>query len=85
MHTSSRIITNFPMRSRRRIGADGSTRATSQRSTTRAAYYAVPRFIEIVDELPKTGTQRIQYEALKQRGIGNSRDREQPGLKVARV
>jgi crotonobetaine/carnitine-CoA ligase len=51
----------------------------------RMAYYAVPRFIEIVDELPKTGTQRIQYEALKQRGIGNSWDREKAGLKVARV
>jgi len=51
----------------------------------RMAYYAVPRFIEFVDDLPKTGTQRIQYEALKQRGIGNSWDREQAGLKVARV
>jgi crotonobetaine/carnitine-CoA ligase len=49
------------------------------------AYYAVPRFIEMVDDLPKTGTQRIQYEALKQRGIGNSWDREQAGLKVARA
>ena len=51
----------------------------------RMAYYAVPRFIEFVDDLPQTGTQRIQYEALKQRGIGNSWDREQTGLKVARV
>jgi carnitine-CoA ligase len=51
----------------------------------RMAYYAVPRFIEMVDDLPKTGTQRIQYEALKQRGIGDSWDREKAGLKVARA
>jgi crotonobetaine/carnitine-CoA ligase len=30
------------------------------------AHYAVPRFVTVVAELPKTGTQKIQYEALKQ-------------------
>jgi hypothetical protein len=39
----------------------------------------------MVEDLPKTGTQRIQYEALKQRGIGNSWDREKAGVTVARV
>jgi carnitine-CoA ligase len=51
----------------------------------RMAYYAVPRYVEVVDELPKTGTQRIQYAALKQRGIGRAWDREKAGLKVARL
>lgn len=51
----------------------------------RMAYYAVPRYVEVVDELPKTGTQRIQYAALKQRGIGNAWDREKVGINVARV
>ncbi len=50
----------------------------------RMAYYAVPRFVEYVDELPKTGTQRIQYAALKERGVGNAWDREKAGLKVTR-
>jgi crotonobetaine/carnitine-CoA ligase len=50
----------------------------------RMAYYAVPRFIEFVDELPKTGTQRIQYAALKARGIANAWDREAAGIKVSR-
>ncbi|HUY26618.1 MAG TPA: AMP-binding protein [Candidatus Binataceae bacterium] len=51
----------------------------------RMAYYAVPRFIEFVDELPKTGTQRIQYAALKARGIANAWDREAAGIKVSRI
>src|SRR5208337_3775374 len=51
----------------------------------RMAYYAVPRYVEVVDELPKTGTQRIQYAALKQRGIGNAWDREKAGINVARA
>jgi crotonobetaine/carnitine-CoA ligase len=33
------------------------------------AKHAVPRYIEIVDELPKTGTHRIQYQILKNRGL----------------
>jgi carnitine-CoA ligase len=33
------------------------------------AYYAIPRYVEFLDELPKTGTQRVQYGALKQRGV----------------
>ena len=37
--------------------------------TGRMAHYAVPRYVEFVDTLPKTETQRIQYAALKQRGV----------------
>jgi len=51
----------------------------------RMAYYAVPRFIEFIDELPKTGTQRIQYAALKARGIAGAWDRERAGIKVERT
>jgi carnitine-CoA ligase len=50
------------------------------------AYYAVPRYVEFVDELPKTGTQRIQYGELKQRGITpQTWDREEAGYKVQRA
>jgi carnitine-CoA ligase len=31
----------------------------------RLAHYALPRFVTVIDDLPKTGTQKIQYEALK--------------------
>lgn len=37
--------------------------------TGKMARYAIPRYVELVDELPKTGTQRIQYAALKERGV----------------
>ncbi|MGH7812959.1 MAG: AMP-binding protein [Candidatus Binataceae bacterium] len=50
----------------------------------RMAYYAVPRYVEFLNELPKTGTQRIQYAALKERGIGNAWDREKAGIAVTR-
>jgi crotonobetaine/carnitine-CoA ligase len=51
----------------------------------RLAYYAVPRFIEFVDALPKTGTQKIQKNVLKQRGrTAATWDREAAGVAIAR-
>jgi crotonobetaine/carnitine-CoA ligase len=35
----------------------------------RMARHAVPRYLEIVDALPKTATERNQYEALRRRGL----------------
>ncbi len=35
----------------------------------KVARYAVPRYVELVDEIPKTGTQRVRYSALKERGL----------------
>lgn len=35
----------------------------------KVARYAVPRYVEIVDEIPKTGTQRVRYGVLKERGL----------------
>ncbi len=49
------------------------------------AYYAVPRFIEFVDALPKTGTQKIQKNVLKQRGRTAAMwDREASGITIVR-
>jgi crotonobetaine/carnitine-CoA ligase len=51
----------------------------------RMAYYAIPRYVEIVDTLPKTETQRIQYGILRQRGITPATwDRQQAGHAVER-
>ena len=36
------------------------------------AHYALPRYVEVVDELPKTGTHRVQKHSLKKRGVGDS-------------
>ena len=51
----------------------------------RLAYYAVPRYIEIVESLPKTDTQRIRYADLKARGRTEATwDREAAGVVVER-
>jgi crotonobetaine/carnitine-CoA ligase len=51
----------------------------------RLAYYAVPRFVDFVDALPKTGTQKIQKNVLKQRGRTETMwDREAAGIVVSR-
>jgi crotonobetaine/carnitine-CoA ligase len=52
----------------------------------RMAHYAIPRYVEVVDALPKTETQRVQYGILKQRGITEQTwDRERVGYKIERV
>jgi crotonobetaine/carnitine-CoA ligase len=44
---------------------------------TRMAKFMVPRYIEFRDELPKTGTHRVQKSVLKQQGVTpNTWDRE---------
>jgi crotonobetaine/carnitine-CoA ligase len=53
---------------------------------SRLAYFAMPRFIEIVDSLPKTSTQKIQHLAIKERGLTDRAwDRERAGYKVEKV
>jgi crotonobetaine/carnitine-CoA ligase len=54
--------------------------------TGKMAHYAIPRYVEFVDALPKTETHRIQYAALKTRGITpETWDREAVGYKVQKV
>ena len=51
----------------------------------RMAYYAVPRFVEVVEDIPKTATQRVQYETLHRRGITpQTWDRDKAGYQVTR-
>ncbi len=52
----------------------------------RTARYAIPRYVEFVEELPKGETQRIQYGVLKQRGVTpGTWDREAAGYRVERA
>jgi carnitine-CoA ligase len=52
----------------------------------RLAYFAVPRYVEFVDELPKTATQRNQYGVLRARGITpGTWDRVAAGFEVRRT
>lgn len=49
----------------------------------RMAHYAVPRYVDFVGEIPKTGTQRVQYGVLRERGITPTVwDREKHGYQV---
>lgn len=49
------------------------------------AYYAIPRYVELRDALPKTGTHRVEYSILKQQGITRETwDRESVGYIVSR-
>ena len=51
----------------------------------RMPYFAVPRYVEFMDKLPKTPTERIQKYVLKQAGITEKTwDREKAGIKITR-
>ena len=51
----------------------------------RMAYFAIPRYIEFVDELPRTPTQKVEKYKLKEQGITESTwDREKIGYKLRR-
>lgn len=48
-------------------------------------YYAVPRYVEIVDDLPRTPTGKVQKYALRAAGVTDATwDREKAGLVVPR-
>jgi carnitine-CoA ligase len=50
------------------------------------AYFAIPRYVEFVDELPKTATHRNQYGVLRARGITpGTWDRVAAGIQVRRA
>ena len=47
--------------------------------------FAVPRFIELVDKLPKTPNEKVQKHILRKTGLSdNTWDREAAGIKVSR-
>jgi crotonobetaine/carnitine-CoA ligase len=51
----------------------------------RMAYFMVPRYIDLIDALPKTPTGKIQKFLLKERAINNSTwDREAAGIKLTK-
>lgn len=50
----------------------------------RLAYFKIPRYIEFVDDFPKTPTERIRKHELKQRGIGDVWDRNDTDYEISR-
>jgi crotonobetaine/carnitine-CoA ligase len=49
------------------------------------AYFMVPRYVDVVDDIPRTGTLRIQKSEMKKRGVTArtwDREKEMPELKL---
>jgi len=45
----------------------------------------VPRYVDVVDEIPRTGTLRVQKAEMKKRGVTDrtwDREKEMPELKL---
>ena len=51
----------------------------------RMPYFAVPRYIDFIKEIPKTPSSKIQKNKLRERGLSSdSWDREAAGYKLTR-
>jgi crotonobetaine/carnitine-CoA ligase len=51
----------------------------------RMAYFMIPRYVRFMDEMPKTPTQRVQKNILRDQGAtADTWDREQAGYKIKR-
>jgi len=51
----------------------------------RMAHFMIPRFIRVVDDLPKTPTQKVQKHLLRSEGVtGDTWDREKAGIRIRR-
>jgi len=49
------------------------------------AYFMVPRYVDVVDDMPRTGTLRVQKARMKQRGVTDrtwDREKEMPDFKL---
>jgi crotonobetaine/carnitine-CoA ligase len=49
------------------------------------AYFMVPRYVDVVDDIPRTGTLRVTKGDMKKRGVTDrtwDREKEMPDLKL---
>ena len=68
-----------------RPGAALTPEALIRHCNDRMPYFAVPRYVEFMESLPKTPTERIEKYKLKQAGITpNTWDREKAGVQITR-
>jgi crotonobetaine/carnitine-CoA ligase len=66
-------------------GQDVEPLALFEHLEPRMAHFMLPRFIRIIDDLPKTPTQKVQKNLLKDAGVtADTWDREAAGIKVKR-
>jgi crotonobetaine/carnitine-CoA ligase len=68
-----------------RPGATLSPEELTKYAADRMPYFAVPRYVEFLESLPKTPTERVQKYQLRQAGVtANTWDREKAGIKVTK-
>ncbi len=65
-----------------RPGAELDARAFFEYCAAQLPFFMVPKFLEFVDEIPKTANQKAQRYLLRQRTGGREYDREQLGIVV---
>lgn len=66
-------------------GSDISPKALLDYCRERMAYFMIPRFVRIMDELPKTRTQKILKSRLREEGVTKDTwDREKSGYQLKR-
>ena len=71
----------------RRPGAEVSCEEVIRFADARMSHFMVPRFVEFVDALPKTSTEKIEKYKLKQDAVARRDtlwDREKAGIRLAR-
>jgi crotonobetaine/carnitine-CoA ligase len=68
-----------------REGSGLTAEALSDWLVPRLPYFMVPRYFEVLDELPKTETQKVQKFELRARGVSDACwDREAAGIRLKR-
>jgi crotonobetaine/carnitine-CoA ligase len=68
-----------------REGGSVDPRALVEFCVPRIAYFAVPRYVEVMDELPLTASGKVEKFRLRERGLTPAAwDREAVGMKVGR-
>jgi crotonobetaine/carnitine-CoA ligase len=65
-----------------RPGAVLDPRELAEWLVPRLPYFMVPRYIDVLDELPKTESQKVQKYKLRDRPLDGSWDREEAGMRL---
>jgi crotonobetaine/carnitine-CoA ligase len=66
-------------------GATLDLKGLMQHCADNMAYFMVPRYVDVVDEIPRTGTLRVQKAEMKKQGVTDrtwDREKEMPDLKL---
>ncbi len=66
-------------------GAELDIRDLMEHCVKNMAYFMIPRYVDVVEEIPRTGTLRVQKAEMKRRGVTDGtwdREKEMPDLKL---